>query len=153
MKYVHGIILLIDDERYEKSLLEVALQKKEWNVKIEYFSNAPDAIEYMKSSNENIFLVISDMSMPKMDGLDFKRAIDTDDILMKKSIPFIFFSSSATNKEVTEAYNYRVQGYFKKPMTVDEQADQIDTIIRYWIIARHPNKEESFLAKASYTEH
>lgn len=144
MKKLAGKIILVDDERYEKALLEVALEKMEWDIEIEYFSSASDALKYLKNTKDEIFIVISDMNMPKMNGLDFKKAIDNDkDGIFEKSIPFIFFSSNSTKEEVTLAYNYRVQGYFKKPLTVDEQAAQIDIIIKYWIIARHPNKDST----------
>ena len=85
--------------------------------------------------------MISDMNMPKMSGLEFKKAIDSDELLRTKSIPFIFATSSSTKAEVSEAYDYRVQGYFPKPLSSEEQANMLDIIIKYWIISRHPNKD------------
>ena len=141
MKTLPGPIILVDDKKYEKQLLELALHQKNWNAKVEYFSNAEDALEYFRKTNEEIFLVISDMNMPKMNGLDFKKNIDDDEVLRKKSIPFIFATSTATPEEVTEAYEYRVQGYFEKPFTVEKQAEMLDLIIKYWINSKHPNKK------------
>lgn len=142
VKKLKGKILLVDDESYEKEFLEIALRKKNWEVNVEYFNNAEDALEHLRTNKDEIFLIISDMNMPKMDGLDFKKAIDCDPELTKKSIPFIFASSAATKAEITEAYNYRAQGYFRKPMSHDDQAEMLDIIIKYWIISRHPNKDD-----------
>ncbi len=142
MKRVHGKIILVDDEKYEKILLEEALHRKDWAIKVEYFSNAFDALDHLKKFKEPVFLIISDMNMPRMNGLDFKKTIDNDPVLRKKAIPFIFASNSASKEEVCQAYEYRVQGYFKKPMTVNEQADMLDKIIQYWIISRHPDKSD-----------
>ena len=138
MRSIKGKIILVDDERYEKALLELSLLKKEYDVKVDYFSSAEEALKELKRTNENIFLLISDMHMHKMDGLTFKKKIDQDKELQKKAIPFIFFSSTATQAEVEEAYEYRIQGYFRKPLTLEEQARQISIIIDYWITARHP---------------
>ena len=51
---------------------------------------------YMRKTKDELFLIISDMNMPKMNRLELKRAIDDDVILKKKSIPFIFSSNEAT---------------------------------------------------------
>jgi CheY-like chemotaxis protein len=139
MKKLRGKIILVDKEKYEKNLLEIALLQKKWVAQVEYFPNAVAALKYLKETKDRIFLVISDMDLPEMSGLDFKRIMDDDPKLNIKSIPFIFASNSATKQSVAEAYAYRLQGYFKKPLTIEGQAEMLDIIIRYWIISRHPD--------------
>ena len=109
---------------------------------MEYFNNPAKALKHLKENNDEIFLIISDMNMPIMKGIDLKKTMDNDPGLREKSIPFIFASSGSSKSEITEAYNYRVQGYFRKPNTIEEQADMLDIIIKYWIISSHPNKDE-----------
>lgn len=136
-----GKIILVDDDIYEKELLESGLKRRGWDSKVEYFNDANEALEHLRKNKDEIFLVISDLNMPGMNGLDFKKAIDNDLGLRAKSIPFIFATASSVKTEITEAYDYRVQGYFKKPNTTEEQADMLDIIIKYWIISIHPNKD------------
>jgi CheY-like chemotaxis protein len=136
-----GKIILVDDDSYERELLESALQKRGWDAKVEYFDNADDALDHLKQNSDEIFLIISDMNMPKMNGMDFKKAIDNDSGLREKSIPFIFATSTSVRSEITQAFDYRVQGYFRKPNTTEEQADMLDIIIKYWIVSSHPNKD------------
>src|SRR5687768_10006169 len=136
-----GKIVLVDDDNYERELLEAALQKRGWDARVEYFDNADDALDHLKQNSDEIFLIISDMNMPKMNGMDFKKAIDNDLLLRGKSIPFIFATSTSVRSEITEAFDYRVQGYFRKPDTIEEQADMLDIIIKYWIVSSHPNKD------------
>jgi len=135
---VNGKIILVDDEKYEKELLVLALREKHWDVKVEYFNNAEEALEHMKTTKDEIFLVISDMNMPKMSGMELKKAIDEDKILREKAMPFIFVSGGASAEQVSEAYDYRVQGYFEKPKSIEEQAEVLDLIIKYWIVSKHP---------------
>ena len=142
MKELPGKILFIDDEEYEKILLEEALTDKNWNVQIEYFSSTSQALEYLRETEDNIFIIISDINMPKMNGLDFKRIIDQDRSLHQKSIPFIFASNAATREQVEEAYRYRVQGYFQKPRGEAKQAEMLDIILKYWMINQHPNIQD-----------
>lgn len=136
--------MLVDDERYELELLEIALRAKDWDVKVEYYNNPETALENLRSNDDEIFLIISDMHMPRITGMEFKKIIDEDEVLKKKSIPFIFTTSSASPEQVTEAYEYRVQGYFKKANSIDEQAEMLDRIIKYWIDSIHPNKESYY---------
>ncbi len=140
IKKISGKILLIDDEKYEKELLKLALHKKNWDVDLEYFMDPQIAIEYLQKTKDEIFLIISDMNMPKITGLEFKKALDNDEVLRNKTIPFIFSSTSEEKDQVAAAYEYRVQGYFKKPNTLDKQAEMLDIIIKYWIICKHPDQ-------------
>ncbi len=52
--------------------------------------------------------------MPIMNGLELRRHIQENEGLRKKSIPFVFLSTAARPKEVEEAYNLTVQGFFVK---------------------------------------
>jgi CheY-like chemotaxis protein len=136
-----GKIILVDDDVYEKGLLQSALKRRGWDCKVEYFDNAHHALEHLRENADEIFLIISDMNMPAMNGLDFKKAIDNDIKLREKSIPFIFATSNQVKEQITQAFAYRVQGFFYKPNTTEEQADTLDIIIKYWIISSHPNKD------------
>jgi len=142
MKKVKGKIILVDDEGYEKEFLEIALKSKNWDIKLEYFNNVEDAMEHLKHNPDEIFLIISDIDMPKINGMDFKKMIDKDDYLKQKSIPFIFASNSISREKVIEAYQYHIQGYFQKPLTPSEQAEMLETIIQYWIACIHPGKDD-----------
>lgn len=142
MKRVRGKIILVDDQKYEKDLLNNALEEKEWDIKVDYFENARDALDHLQENADEIFLIISDMNMPGMNGMEFKKAIDRDWYLRQKSIPFIFASSEPVREDILEAYQYRVQGFFKKPESIDGQAAMIETIIQYWIACIHPDKDD-----------
>lgn len=143
MKKVKGKIILIDDSEYEKRFLEESLSDKNWEIEVDYFNKAKEALEHLKENVDNIFLIISDMNMPEMSGLELKKAIDGDSTLREKSIPFIFASTHISEEQVKEAYEYRVQGYFQKPETIDKQAEMLEKIVQYWKSCIHPNKKFS----------
>jgi CheY-like chemotaxis protein len=132
-KKVPGKIILVDDDKKEKKLLEAALWEREWNIKVDYFQKANDALEALKKCNKDeVFLIISNMNMDGMNGLDFKKAIDKDATLREKGIPFIFASASATQQQIDKAYALGIQGFFTKPISLDEQAEIMDMIVSYW---------------------
>lgn len=142
MKRVKGKIILVDDENYEKDFLERALRVKDWNIQIEYFNNADDALEHLRMNADEVFLIISDIDMPGKNGMDFKKILEEDEYLSQKSIPFIFVSHSLSRQKVIQAYRYHVQGFFYKPMTPAEQSNMFEIIVQYWITCIHPNKDD-----------
>ncbi|HEX8517829.1 MAG TPA: response regulator [Bacteroidia bacterium] len=142
MKKLTGKIVLIDDHAFEKEFLVMALEELNIKAELEFFSTPEKALEYLRTTKDTIFLIISDMNMPKMDGLDFKKIIDKEPELRSKSVPFIFSSSGATKRQLEQAYEYRLQGYFLKPQEVKDMAKQLELIINYWIVSVRPDSEE-----------
>jgi len=139
LKQLFGKIILVDDDVREKRLVELALNLANWNVTVEFYKDAKDALTHLKNAAKGkIFLVISDMNMRDMNGLEFKDALDKDHILSDNAIPFVFASSSCTEEQIAEAFRHNIQGFFAKPISLDEQATILDKIINYWIINRHP---------------
>jgi CheY-like chemotaxis protein len=142
MKKLSGKIVLIDDEPFEKDFLKMALKELNIDVDLEFFFNPREALDFLRKTNENIFMIVSDMNMPGMNGLDFKKQIDSDKDLKWKSVPFIFLSTGATQKQLEEAYDYRLQGYFIKPHDIRSMAKQLELIINYWVISIRPDSHE-----------
>lgn len=68
--------------------------------------------------------------------------IDDNEYLRKKSIPFVFIATSDMQKEVNEAYELTIQGYFKKPSSPEELKTLLGNVITYWSLCRHPNNYE-----------
>jgi CheY-like chemotaxis protein len=76
-----------------------------------------------------------------MDGLELRKEINENEFLRKKSIPFIFLTTTSTKSVIEEAYEMMVQGYFVKPNSIQEIKETIKMIIDYWKVCRHPNTE------------
>ena len=73
-----------------------------------------------------------------MNGLVLKGIIAMDETLRKKSIPFVFITTSASKKEIEIAYAETVQGYFVKSDTYDSIKAQLKSILDYWAICQSP---------------
>lgn len=135
-----GPIILIEDDTDDKDVFLDILKDLEVTNHVIWFENCDDAFEFLKSSSEQPFLIFCDMNLPGMGGIDCKLRIDDDKGLRKKSIPFVFHSTSVDQKTVDDAYTkMTVQGYFKKKNSYDEIKETIKLIIDYWQECRHPN--------------
>ena len=77
--------------------------------------------------------------MPVMNGLELRKKIQEDAQLRRQSIPFVFLSTAARPKEVMEAYDLTVQGFFVKASQLAEMEKSLELIFRYWMNCKHPN--------------
>jgi response regulator RpfG family c-di-GMP phosphodiesterase len=135
-----GPIILIDDDPDDKFIFQYAM--KEMNIKNEliYFDNCVKALEYLQKISVQPFIIFCDINMPICTGLEFKKIIDANEELRKKSIPFIFYSTSVDQDTVNKAYlDMTIQGFFQKELNIAEIRKNIKMILEYWLVCRHPN--------------
>jgi CheY-like chemotaxis protein len=136
-KISEGLILFIDDDKDEHELFAHALKAIKIKNKVNVFTNGEDALEFIRNTKETIYLIFCDISMPKMDGIEFKRRIESDGDLKAKAIPFIFHSSSTSPVEVRTAYSLNIQGFIKKG-DYQETAELFKSAFFFWSNCLHP---------------
>src|ERR1043165_4626217 len=107
-----GEIILIDNDKFEYDFLKEALNTLNYDVGVVYLQSAKDGFEYLKQTQKDIFLIISEIDFVGMDGLALKKAINDEGHTHWKSIPFVFIANEATTETVDEAYKYGIQGVF-----------------------------------------
>ncbi|MPR32051.1 response regulator [Salmonirosea aquatica] len=133
-------IVLIEDDTDDKEILEMILQDLGIRNSLIWFSNGHDAYEYLKETTEQPFLILSDVNLPGMTGVEFKKKVDEHPTLSKKCIPFVLYSTSVDKKTVEDAYTkMTVQGFFKKNSGYDDIKKTIRIIHEYWTYCQHPN--------------
>jgi CheY-like chemotaxis protein len=135
-----GPILLIDDDEDDIDLVSEVLRQEGVHNDLHHFKNGLEAIEFLLSSPRRPFLILADINMPKMGGIEMRRAISENPVLKSKSIPFVFFTTTATEQTVLQAYEMDVQGFFEKANTIKETARRLRNIVEYWKDCRHPNQ-------------
>ncbi|HEY0656332.1 MAG TPA: response regulator [Chryseosolibacter sp.] len=132
-------IVIIDDDTDDHYIFDEVCRRMNLGNELKFFTSALQALEYLRSTNDQPFIIFCDVNMPKMTGLELRRAIDQDEGLRRKSIPFVFFTTAASKPQVVEAYNLTVQGFFIKESTFDETEKVLRLIFEYWKKCRHPN--------------
>jgi len=125
------IVIVEDDEDDCEILVDVF---KEIGVTNEFrcFLHPVEALAYLKTTTEVPFLIISDINMPLMNGLAFKKVIDLDTTISNKRIPFVFLSTAKENNLIDESFHLSVQGYFQKPNDVNSLKEIAKAIVVYW---------------------
>lgn len=103
------------------------------------FSNGQEALDFLRTTELKPFLILTDINMPVMGGLELRRRINDDEELKRKSIPFVFLTTSATQHAVNAAYEMSVQGFFEKGSNMNDIGTLLKEICSYWQRCRHPN--------------
>lgn len=135
-----GPIVIVDDDQDDQEILKDVMQELGVTNELIIFGNATDAYDYLLTTTDRPFIILCDNNLPKVSGLEFKRQIDENSYLRRKSIPFVFLSTSAESNAVNEAYTQMtVQGFFQKKASMPELKTLVELIMNYWKECYHPN--------------
>ncbi|GAB4024832.1 response regulator [Spirosoma koreense] len=132
-------ILVIEDDEDDQLFIQEAIKSLAILNPVVFFSNGVDAITYLISTPEAPLVILSDVNMPAMNGIELRQLIDLNEYLKLKCIPFIFLTTAADQGLVNTAYRMTIQGYFKKEKTFIGLKEQLRSIIDYWDKCLHPN--------------
>ena len=125
-------IVIVEDDEDDCEMLLTAFKEIGVRNKFQCFTNATQAIKYLRSTTETPFIIISDINMPKMNGLQFKEVINEDKTISMKRIPFVFLSTAGDSKFMEEAFHLSIQGYFQKPDSLESLKEIAKAIVDYW---------------------
>src|SRR4051812_45624794 len=134
-----GPIVIIDDDQDDQEIYSEVIQSMGITNEIRIFQGGEQALEYLTTTEDQPFIILSDINMPGMTGLELKKNMQEDPYLAAKGIPFVFISTNATKASVRHAHALSVQGYFQKPSTIEEINDMLRTLFAYWEHCRHIN--------------
>ncbi|MCE7042894.1 response regulator [Dyadobacter sp. CY312] len=127
-----GPIIIIEDDIDDQDILAEIFKELNYNNKLIFFGDSLQALEYLTDTDIEPFLVLSDINMPKLNGLELREKIHNNEDLRLKSIPYLFFSTSAEQQHVIEAYSRSIQGFFVKPSNYDKLKNTLVKIVEYW---------------------
>jgi CheY-like chemotaxis protein len=133
-----GQIILIDDSKDDLLFSLEAFKDIPETFGIQTFRDSTLALKFIQENRSKIFIIICDLNMPKMTGIELLASINAEHELKMHAIPFIFLSDSRNSVEIESAYALNAQGYFVKPNKISELTEIMTVIINYWSMTRIP---------------
>jgi CheY-like chemotaxis protein len=135
-----GPIILIEDDLDDQEIFTDAVAELGVPNELRIFNNCIDAFNYLLETTDQPFIIFCDVNLPLLNGIEFKKKIDSNDYLRRKSIPFVFYSTTVNQQAVNEAYTkLTIQGFFRKKESFSDIKSNIKTILEYWKECSHPN--------------
>lgn len=134
-----GPIIVIEDDADDQEILSEIFGELNFQNEIIYFGEGEAALAYLTTTELEPFIILSDINMPKLNGIELREKIHTNEDLRIKCIPYLFFTTTAEQKHVVDAYSKSVQGFFVKPDSFEKLKYTIRIIVQYWQECESPN--------------
>lgn len=131
-------ILLVEDDNVDVMTVERAL--KDLNIRNQFVStaNGEEALEYLKNNgSKKPCIILLDLNMPKMNGIEFLKIIKANDAL--KKIPVVVLTTSSQQQDVIESFKLSVAGYMVKSVDYAKFVEAISAINLYWTLSELPS--------------
>ncbi|MGY5859819.1 MAG: response regulator [Candidatus Thorarchaeota archaeon] len=133
-------ILLVEDSTDDVLLTLRALQQANILNEVIVARDGQEANEYLtgegqyagRDTSDTPVVVLLDLKMPRMGGLEFLRRIRTIDSL--KLLPVVILTSSKEDQDICESYNLGANSYIQKPVDFDQFVQAIRTLGLYWLV-------------------
>lgn len=138
---LNGPIIIIEDDYHDAEVIVAAIKDLGIPNETKIMNSAEQAYDYLCTTEDQPYLILCDIRMPRTNGLSFRRQIIENNYLCKKSIPFIFLSGAVSEEIVNTAYEMNVQGFYQKTHIYEELKDQLLAIFIYWKHCLHPNQK------------
>lgn len=126
-------ILVVEDNQVDILLIQNAFEELDIKNEIIIRNNGFEAIEYLRTltrRDDYPGLILLDINMPRMNGIEFLNIIKSDDEL--KIIPVVVLTTSDNSKDKEESFKNSVAGYLVKPLEYFEFVELIKSLRSYW---------------------
>ena len=136
----HKMILLVEDNPDDEALTLRALNKNKIANKIEIVRDGAEALDFLFGTgahashdlNELPQVILLDLKLPKVDGLDVLRRIREDP--RTRMLPVVVLTSSKEEQDMIKAYSLGVNSYVRKPVDFSQFVEAIGQLGLYWLV-------------------
>lgn len=137
-------ILLVEDNMGDAELTIRALKKKNLANNLIHLENGADALDYIfaegiyaaRSLNNIPTLILLDLNMPKIGGIEVLQKIKSDE--RAKKIPVVILTSSKEDPDIEKCYSLGANSYIVKPVEFDKFVNTVDELVLYWLVLNQP---------------
>ena len=147
-QYQHVEILLVEDSAADAEMTLRTLKRRSIANDIEWVRDGVEALEFLRcegawSARRPVQprLVLLDLKMPRMDGLEVLRELKSD--ARTRHIPVVMMTSSREEGDLVASYSLGVNSYIVKPVDFDHFAETVAQVGMYWVLANQTPPEGS----------
>jgi CheY-like chemotaxis protein len=137
MKVLNRPLLLVEDDQVDVMTIKRALREIHVVNPVAHVENGEEGIAYLRDdSKEKPCLILLDLNMPVMNGIEFLQVVKQDEHLRR--IPVIVLTTSEEQQDKVNSFNLGVAGYMAKPVDYRQFVEVMRSIDMYWTISEMP---------------
>jgi two-component system, response regulator len=131
-------VLLIEDNAEDAELTIRVLRKNNLANNLVHLQDGEAALDFLfaKGGNNIPRLILLDLKMPKVDGIEVLNKIKNDD--QKKIIPVVVLTSSKEERDIIESYKLGVNAYVVKPVEFEKFVEAVAQLGLFWLLLNQP---------------
>ncbi len=130
-------ILLVEDDHVDATTAKQASKEIKVTNRLDIVNDGEEALTFLKNSeNKKPGIILLDLNMPKMNGIEFLQIAKKDESL--KKIPVVVLTTSKRNQDKVDSFNLGVAGYMIKPVDYRKFVEVVRTIDLYWTLSELP---------------
>jgi CheY-like chemotaxis protein len=136
-------ILLVEDNMNDVELTLAALDEHHLSNRVDVVRDGVEAMDYLYKrgaysdrSDNNPVVMLLDLKMPRMDGLEVLKRVKGDASL--KNIPIVMLTSSREEQDVVESYKLGVNSYVVKPVAFNDFVNVVKQLGLFWVLINEP---------------
>jgi CheY-like chemotaxis protein len=131
-------ILLVEDDKVDAMTVKRALKEINITNKLDIVNDGEQALKFLKNpDNEAPGIILLDLNMPRMNGIEFLKIAKKDETL--KKIPVVVLTTSREDQDKVDSFNFGVAGYMIKPVDYRKFVEVVRTIDLYWTLSELPD--------------
>lgn len=131
-------ILLVEDDRIDTMTVQRALRALRITNPVAHAENGEVALAWLDDArNERPCLILLDLNMPVMGGIEFLHAIKAAEHRFRR-IPVVVLTTSEQQRDKIESFDLGVAGYIRKPVDYQRFVDAMRTVDAYWTLSETP---------------
>ena len=136
-------IWIIDDDRDDHELVLEIIAELQIPNKVKFFDGAEPFLKQLQEVPIAPFIILCDVNLPGTDGFQVREKMLKEANKKYHSVPFIFWSSTASERQIEKAYKLHAHGFFVKETNYNEWKESFITIIKYWRKSNMPAKVDA----------
>lgn len=130
-------ILLVEDNPDDAGLTIRSLRKSNLANRLLHLEDGQEALDFLfNDANELPRLILLDLKMPKVDGIEVLRRLKMDD--KRKVIPVVILTSSKEERDIVESYQLGVNAYIVKPVDFNQFSKAVADLGLFWMVLNQP---------------
>ena len=130
-------ILLVEDDQVDAMTVQRALKDINVTNRLDIVGDGEEALAFLRDpENEKPCIILLDLSMPRMTGIEFLQVAKQDEALRR--IPVVVLTASTEEQDKVDSFNLSVAGYMVKPVDYQQFVEVVKTIDLYWTLSELP---------------